>query len=84
MNRPEDGRLARPAPAAVFAALDRYGTSGLVCLAAGLCLFLALHVARLPLQFAVRVLGAAMCRVDAYVTAQATTKGRESPSAWAT
>ena len=75
---------ARPSPGAVFAALDRYGTSALLCLAAGLCLFLALHLARLPLLFAVRVLGAAMCRVDAHVTALATTKRRETPGAWAT
>ena len=54
-----------------FEVLDRYGARVLARFVAALMLFLALHLLRWPLLIAVRVLDAAMRRVDAYATRQA-------------
>lgn len=59
--------------------LARYGTSALLRLIGALSLFLLLHLARLPLLLAVRVLEVAMRRVDAYATSRVT---RPTPPGW--
>lgn len=51
-----------------FEVLRRFGTGALLRFTAGLVLFVALHVLRLPLLLVARVLEASMCRVDAYMT----------------
>lgn len=51
-----------------FEVLRSFGTAALLRFTAGLVLFVALHLLRLPLLLVARVLEAAMCRVDAYLT----------------
>lgn len=50
--------------------LARYGTTALLRLLGALALFLTLHLLRAPLLVVVRVLAAAMARVDAYAAGQ--------------
>ncbi len=57
-----------PAPLGAAAALERLGTARLCSLALVLLVFVALHLCRLPLLLAARVLGAAMARADLYLT----------------
>ena len=59
----------------VFDVLHRYGTAALARFVAALLLFLTLHLVRLPLIVAVRVLEIAMTRVDGYATRTATAPG---------
>lgn len=55
-----------------FDVLSRYGTAALIRFVGGLVLFLALHLIRIPLVIAVRLLETCMQRVDQYATRQAT------------
>ena len=49
--------------------LEQFGTRRLVAFVAALALFLALHLARMPLLLTARLLEACMARVDSWVTA---------------
>lgn len=63
----------------VDAVLTRYGGAAIGRLVVVLVLFLLAHSLRTGLLFGARVLHAAMCRADAYVTGLALT-AREEPS----
>lgn len=52
--------------------LAQFGTRRLAAFVAALTLFLALHLARMPLLLAARLLEACMARVDHWVTASVT------------
>ncbi|PRX43841.1 hypothetical protein B0I33_1094 [Prauserella shujinwangii] len=54
-----------------FDVLARYGTAALLRFAGAVVLFLLLHLARIPLVLAARVLEVAMRRLDGYATRQA-------------
>ncbi len=54
-----------------FDVLERFGTAALVRFAAAVALFLLLHLIRIPLVIAARVLEGVMRRADAYAAAQA-------------
>lgn len=54
-----------------FDVLSRYGTAALLRFAGAVALFLALHLTRIPLVLAARVLEVAMRRLDGYATRQA-------------
>lgn len=62
----------------VDAVLTRYGAVALVRVVVLLVLVLVAHTARTGLLFGARVLDAAMCRADAYVTGLALTAGEET------
>jgi hypothetical protein len=57
----------------VFEVLTKYGTAALLRFAAAVALFLLLHLVRIPLVLAARVLEGVMRRVDSYATHQAST-----------
>ncbi|WP_163547803.1 hypothetical protein [Candidatus Frankia nodulisporulans] len=61
----------------VDAVLSRYGALAIGRLVVVLVLFLLAHAMRSGLLFGARVLHAAMCRADAYVTRLALTAGEE-------
>jgi len=63
----------------VDAVLTRFGGLVLCRLVGVLVLVLLAHTARSGLLFGARVLDAAMCRGDAYVTGLALTVGQETP-----
>ncbi|MCP2255226.1 hypothetical protein LY13_004000 [Prauserella aidingensis] len=54
-----------------FDVLARYGTAALLRFAAAVALFLVLHLIRIPLVLAARVLEVGMRRADAFATRQA-------------
>ncbi|WP_216210585.1 hypothetical protein [Amycolatopsis aidingensis] len=54
-----------------FDVLRRYGTAALLRFAGAVLLFLLLHLVRIPLVLAARVLEVAMRRVDGYAVRQA-------------
>jgi hypothetical protein len=54
----------------LHAELDRLGTAALVRLFAAIAVFLLLHLLRIPLVLAARVLEHALRRIDRYATAQ--------------
>ncbi|RZQ60860.1 hypothetical protein [Amycolatopsis suaedae] len=56
-----------------FDVLQRHGTAALLRFAGAVLLFLALHLVRIPLVLAARVLELALRRVDGYATRQAST-----------
>lgn len=62
-----------------FAVLHTYGLATLLRFLGALALFIALHLVRLPLVVAARVLEVAMFRVDAYLTDLT----RHNTTAWA-
>jgi hypothetical protein len=69
-----------------FDVLDRYGAGRLARFVGALVVFLLLHLARWPLMLAVRVVEAAMRRVDVYANGLADplmTVGREPDHAHA-
>jgi hypothetical protein len=55
----------------LFVVLRRLGTLALLRLLAALLLFMVLHLARIPLVLAARVLETAMRRLDGYAAGQA-------------
>jgi hypothetical protein len=57
-----------PTPQMFTVLLNRVGTAVMVRVAVVLALFVAAHLVRWPLLLAARVLTAAMCRADAYLT----------------
>lgn len=59
---------AVPAPGFASVALDRYGLAVLVRLVLVLLLFVVLHVAALPVRFALVVLVSAAARADHHLT----------------
>lgn len=63
--------------------LARFGTWALVKFTAALCLFVLLHLVRMPVLLLVAVLNAAMSRVDAAVTSAVsrTASGTAGPAA---
>jgi hypothetical protein len=62
-------RPTEPTPLVnLFDILTRHGTLALARFVGALMLFLVLHLARLPLLVAVRVLEAAMRRINTYAT----------------
>ncbi|MEU3272545.1 hypothetical protein ABZ639_17025 [Saccharomonospora sp. NPDC006951] len=56
-----------------FDVLRTYGTAALLRFAAAVVMFLVLHLIRIPLVLAARVLEVGMRRADAFATRQATT-----------
>lgn len=56
-----------------FDVLARYGTAALLRFASAVALFLLLHLVRIPLVLAARVLEVGMRRADGFATRQATT-----------
>lgn len=54
-----------------FDVLARYGTAALLRFVAAVLVFLLLHLARIPLVLAARVLEVAMRRLDTYAARQA-------------
>lgn len=56
-----------------FDVLHRYGTAALLRFAAAVAMFLVLHLVRIPLVLAARVLEVGMRRADAFATRQAST-----------
>lgn len=73
--------MSAPAPTVLgaFAALERLGTARLCALTLVLCAFVGLHLIRLPLLLAARVLGAAMARADFYLTQMAIATAPAAP-----
>jgi hypothetical protein len=60
-----------------FDVLGRFGTAALLRFVGAVAVFLLLHLARIPLILAARVLEGVMRRLDAYATRQATTHPRD-------
>ncbi|PXY17886.1 hypothetical protein BAY59_35455 [Prauserella coralliicola] len=60
-----------------FDVLRRYGTGALLRFAGAVVLFLLLHLVRIPLVLAARVLEVAMRRLDGFATRQASTPPRK-------
>lgn len=54
----------------MFEVLGRHGTARLLCFTGALLLFLALHLARIPLVLVARVLEVALGRIDTYAARQ--------------
>ncbi|RBM12126.1 hypothetical protein DI005_33240 [Prauserella sp. PE36] len=60
-----------------FDVLRQYGTAALLRFAGAVVLFLVLHLVRIPLVLAARVLEVAMRRLDGFATRQASTPPRK-------
>jgi hypothetical protein len=65
-----------------FEVLHRMGTAALIRFVGSLVLFLLLHLIRLPLVVAARVIEVCMRRVDAYATGQATAHPSRPRTQW--
>ncbi|SEB48833.1 hypothetical protein SAMN04489727_2134 [Amycolatopsis tolypomycina] len=71
-----DGMPPNPDAALLGTLLERNGTWALLRVFAALALFLALHLIRIPLVVAARILAGVMARLDAYATRRVSTPPR--------